>query len=190
MAVQALPAFPDGIVRRIWWFVQCFAVRIPWQGVFLYGPQLCLGLSAAYASAQFAGHHKVFPFPFNVMIGVAFEWTYVGTLVVAGSHKDIIWYKVVNVIAVAASIIYVTLHASEMYGLLDSLTTPTWMLVFSLIHGVPLAFLNFVYGLLIHHYLRAVALEKAATKYKCTECDAAFPTPQARNGHMKTHAKD
>lgn len=205
--VGALPAYPQGTLRRFWWW----SAQIPWRGLGLYSPQALLALPAAYASSQFAAHHNVFPFPFNIMLGIAFEWTYIGTLAVAGALSTNKWYKAVNGAAVFASIVFVTLHAADKYGLLESLTSPAWMLFFSLIHAVPLAGLNFVYGLLVHNHLGAIAkyeeaerkeekkkeeeerkrreAEEAAVRYKCLTCGAGFPTTNALNGHMKTHAK-
>lgn len=185
MTTTLLPPFPKSTLSRIWWRYG----KIPWRGLGLYSPQALLALPAAYASAQFAAHHGVFPMPFNIMLGVAFEWTYIGTLTVAGTMKDNTWYKIVNAMAVISSIVYVTLHAADKYGLLDNLTSPLWLLFFSLIHGVPIASLNYVYGLLVHHHLRAVADAEAAVRYKCEECGEGFRTPQARNGHMKCHSK-
>ena len=177
----ALPSIPHGTLRRLWWFL----VAIPWRGLGLYSPQALLALPAAYASSQFAKHADVFPVPYNIMLGVAFEWVYLGVLAVAGASTDNHWYKIVNGVAVLTSIIYVTLHAAERYGLLANLTSNWWKLLFSLIHGVPLAGLNFVYGLLIHNHLQGVAEKEAAVAYKCPFCGIGFKSPAAVNGHQK-----
>lgn len=181
MSISALPAIPVGTLRRLWWFL----VAVPWRGLGLYLPQALLALPAAYASSQFAAHANVFPPPFNIMLGVAFEWTYLGTLAVAGASTDNYWYKIVNGVAVITSIIYVTLHAAERYGLLAALTSDWWKLAFSLIHGIPLAGLNFVYGLLIHNHLKVVADQEALTAHKCPYCGLGFKSPAAVNGHQK-----
>lgn len=181
MTTTSLPTMPSGTLGRFWWYV----VQVPYRALGLYTPQALLALPAAYASSQFAAHHDVFPFPFNVMLGIAFEWTYLGTLAVAGASTDSKWYKIVNAVAVATSIIYVTLHAAERYGLLKDLTTDLWLLFFAAVHGVPLALLNFVYGLLVHSHLRAVAEVEALTAFKCPHCGQGFRSQAAANGHLK-----
>jgi hypothetical protein len=180
--IGALPKFNGGTLSRIWWML----VAVPWRGLGLYSPQALLALPAAYASSQFAKHAGVFPPPFNIMLGVAFEWVYLGTLAVAGTLVDNTWYKVVNGAGVFTSVIYVTLHAAERYGLLESLTGWGWKLAFSIIHGVPLAGLNFVYGLLIHNHATLVAQHAASTAFKCPYgCGAGFKSAAACNGHQK-----
>lgn len=182
MTVLSLPRAPDGTLRRIWWML----VAVPWRGLGLYSPQALLALPAAYASSQFAAHYGVFPFPFNIMLGIAFEWVYLGTLAVAGAQKRNTWYVVVNAVAVLTSIAYVTLHAADRYQLFGQ---PDRMMLwfFALMHGVPLAGLNFFYGLLVHSHLKAIAEEDAKTKYKCEICGLGFPSEPAKRGHMKAH---
>lgn len=179
--IGALPAYPDSTLKRLWWYF----VQVPWRGLGLYSPQALLALPAAYASSQFAAQHDVFPFPFNVMLGIAFEWTYLGTLAVAGSSTDNRWYKLVNGVAVVTSVIYVTLHAADKYGLLTGLTEWYFLLFFSIIHGVPIAGLNFVYGLLVHHHLKGMNDAIAAVAFKCDWCGQGFKSPAAVNGHKK-----
>lgn len=181
MTVFALPRVPSGTLNRLWWYL----VSVPWRGLGLYFPQALLALPAAYASSQFAKSHDVFPFPFNVMLGIAFEWVYLGTLAVAGAQTDSQWYKIVNGVAVVTSIIYVTLHAASMYGLFDDVQSKLVLWIFAIIHGVPLAGLNFVYGMLVHHHLRAVARVEELTAYKCPWCEQGFKSPSAVNGHQK-----
>lgn len=177
----ALPALPSGTLQRLWWMI----VGIPYRALGLYSPQALLALPAAYASSQFAAHAGVFPAPFNVMLGIAFEWVYLGTLAVAGASTDSRWYKIVNGTAVATSVIYVTLHAAERYGLLAHATGTGWLMLFSLIHGVPLAVLNFVYGLLIHNHLKLADEAAQLVAHKCPYCGTGFKSPAAVNGHQK-----
>lgn len=181
MTATALPRYPNRTLDRLWWYW----IQVPWRGLGLYSPQALLALPASYASSQFASHHNVFPFPFNIMLGIAFEWVYMGTLAVAGAQKKNTWYVVVNGVAVLTSIIYVTLHAADRYGALDQLQGMGWNWFFAAVHGVPLAGLNFVYGLLIHHHLRAVADQEALIAHKCQWCGQGFKSPAAVNGHMK-----
>lgn len=181
MTTLALPRIPDGTLQRIWYML----VAVPYRALGLYLPQALLALPAAYASSQFAAHSGVFPPPFNIMLGIAFEWVYLGTLAVAGASTDNYWYKIVNGTAVVTSIIYVTLHAAERYGLLEEATGRGWLIIFSLIHGVPLAALNFVYGLLIHNHLRIADEQAALTAHKCPWCQQGFKSPAAVNGHQK-----
>jgi hypothetical protein len=103
---------------------------------------------------------------------------------------------VVNLVAVLSSVIYVTLHSAERYGLLDTFGSAGWLWAFSLIHGLPLATLNFFYGLLVHSHLKGIAEEEAAEQqaaaaaaaavaHKCDWCGTGFASPAAVNGHKK-----
>lgn len=192
MTTYALPRMPHGTVQRIWWYL----VAVPWRGLGLYSPQALLALPAAYASSQFAAHHDVFPPPFNGMVGVAFEWVYLGTLAVAGAQRAELdpkarwyqrvnwWYIIVNLLAVMTSIVYVTLHAADKYELFGN-PTNEMLWFFAVTHGAPLALINFFYGLLIHAHLRTVAEQDALTAYPCPTCGLGFKSPAALNGHRK-----
>jgi hypothetical protein len=180
MTAYALPKMPDNTLQRIWWYF----VAVPWRGLGLYSPQALLALPAAYASSQFAAHYDVFPAPFNYMLGVAFEWVYLGTLAVAGAQKKNHWYIVVNGVAVVTSICYVTLHAANQYQLFGN-PSIAMLWFFAVMHGVPLAGLNFFYGLLVHSHLKNMAEEEAQTAHKCETCGQGFKSPAALNGHRK-----
>lgn len=180
MTAFSLPQQPQGTLERLYWYW----IQVPWRGLGLYSPQALLALPAAYASSQFAAHENVFPVPFNYMVGIAFEWVYLGTLAVAGAQKKNYWYIVVNALAVLTSVCYVTLHAANKYGLFgDPTVDMLWF--FSFMHGVPLASINLVYGLLVHSHLKNIAQEESLTAHKCDICGQGFKSPAALNGHKK-----
>lgn len=175
-----LPRVPKTSLGRMWWML----VQVPWRGLALYTPQALLALPAAYASSQFAEHQGVFPPPFNIMLGIAFEYVYLGTLAVAGAQRKNHWYTIVNAVAVLTSVCYVTLHAANKYELFGQ---PTTMMLwfFALIHGLPLAGLNFTYGLLVHNHLSTIAEQEALIAFKCLKCGSGFKSQNALNGHQK-----
>ena len=160
----------------IWQYVQ-----VPLFGVLRYGPSVLLALPAAYASAQFAMHHTIFPEPLAWMVGIAFEWMYLGTLAMSSALKSSKWFWRVNLLAVGTSILYVTLYAASKYGALDGMADATlnghrvggallWL--FSLIHAAPLAGLNFLYNNLIHEYHQEQQKneEVKADRLQCPHC--------------------
>lgn len=181
MSITALPKVPSGTLQRIWWML----VTVPYRALGLYTPNGLLAIPAAYASSQWAAHRGVFPPPFNMMLGIAFEWVYLGTLAVAGALPRNRWFVTVNAIAVVSSVIYVTLHAADKYGQLDKLTSSGWQWTFAVIHGLPLAVLNFCYSMLVHTYLRHVNETEALVAHKCPWCGQGFKSPAAVNGHQK-----
>lgn len=150
-------------------------VLLPWYGVLTYTPSILLVMPAAYASSQFAAHHSVFPFPFNIMLGIAFEWMYAGTIALAGNKKRSKWYIAVIITGAITSVIYITLHAASMYGLLDRLSDWRWLLFFSVIHALPIAVLNVMY-MTLHN------LAKTNEQHRCI-CGKLFTSKDALNGH-------
>lgn len=176
----------DRILRFVttaWWL----AVQIPIDGIKIFPPVFLLAIAASYASAQFAGHHNVFPYPLNWAQAVAFEWVYIGTLRMAASQKGR-WFFVVLLSGAATSVIYITLHAAASYGIMGqvrALLPIEWypfvqLLVTAILimaHGVPLTAVNVVYGFLIDQYLRE-------RQFPCPYgCGAAFRSEPALRGH-------
>lgn len=179
-------------------------VKVPAFGILRYGPSVLLALPAAYASAQFAMHHTIFPELLAWMVGIAFEWMYLGTLAMSSALKNSAWFKRVNYLAVGTSILYVTLYAASKYGALDGMEDATvngvhvgalllWL--FSIIHAAPLAGLNFLYNNLIHEYHQEVqaneeeAAERARNIVHCRHCGIECKNIQAEYSHYRTCPK-
>lgn len=179
-------------------------VKVPAFGILRYGPSVLLALPAAYASAQFAMHHTIFPELLAWMVGIAFEWMYLGTLAMSSALKNSAWFKRVNYLAVGTSILYVTLYAASKYGALDGMEGATvngvhvgalllWL--FSVIHAAPLAGLNFLYNNLIHEYHQEVQAieeeeaERARNIVHCQYCQKECVNKQAEYSHYRTCPK-
>lgn len=196
----SLPRQGDGWKSEAIWRY----VKVPAFGVLRYGPSVLLALPAAYASAQFAMHHTIFPSALAWMVGIAFEWMYLGTLAMSSALKNSTWFKRVNYLAVSTSILYVTLYAAGKYGALDGMEQATlngvqvggallWL--FSIIHAAPLAGLNFLYNNLIHEYHQEVQAEEEkqaeadAAKVNCQYCGLECRNKQAEYSHYRTCPK-
>lgn len=179
-------------------------IKVPAVGIVRYGPSVLLALPAAYASAQFAMHHTIFPEALAWMVGIAFEWMYLGTLAMSSALRNSKWFKRVNILAVGASILYVTLYAAGKYGALDGMEQArigshaigaVLLWLFSIIHAAPLAGLNYMYNNLIHEYHKETqAIEQAeadrlAQIVKCRYCGEACKNQQAEYSHYRTCVK-
>lgn len=174
---------PLKLMTTLWWLL----VQIPIDGVKIFPPVFLLAVAASYASAQFAGHHNVFPPPLNWAQAIAFEWVYIGTLRMAASQKGR-WFFVVLLAGALTSVIYITLYAASRYGIMGqvrALLPIEWYpfvelivtAVLILAHGVPLTAVNVVYGFLIDQYLRE-------RQYVCPYgCGSAFKSEPALRGH-------
>lgn len=166
-----------------------FFVELPWKSIFLYPPSFGLGLSAAYASAQWAQHNGVLPAVPSWLVGASFEYIYIASVGIASYIKDQRWFYGVNIFALICSIIYVTLHAADRYGLLAGMTSATALWVFALVHGIPLATLNFTYSMLVHQYKSQLQQEIEMFPFQCDECGRRFRSQNALNGHQKRHPR-
>jgi hypothetical protein len=201
MTTLALPRQrgTDWKAEAIWRYV-----KVPAFGVLRYGPSILLALPAAYASAQFAMHHTIFPSVLAWMVGIAFEWMYLGTLAMSSALRNSDWFKRVNYLAVFTSILYVTLYAASKYGALDGMEQASiggftvgaallWL--FSLIHAAPLAGLNFMYNNLIHEYHQEQRTEqeeedkRQAAIVQCRYCGLECRNQQAEYSHYRTCAE-
>jgi len=195
-----LPKQAAGISGEIVWRY----VKVPAFGIIRYGPSVLLALPAAYASAQFAMHHTIFPELLAWMVGIAFEWMYLGTLAMSSALKDSAWFKRVNYLAVSTSILYVTLYAAGKYGALDGMESArlngveiggALLWLFSIIHAAPLAGLNFMYNNLIHEYHRETQAavqaedERQRAIVHCRYCGAECKNQQAEYSHYRTCEK-
>lgn len=196
MAVLALPSKEEGWVGDLIWQY----IKLPIFGALRYGPSILLALPAAYASAQFAMHHTIFPELLAWMVGIAFEWMYLGTLAMSSALKNSQWFRRVNVLAVGTSILYVTLYAAGKYGALDGMAEAQvngyqvggmllWL--FSIIHAAPLAGLNYMYNSLIHEYHQEQqrSEEADAARVQCPHCGEWRKNQQSLYRHYRECSK-
>ncbi len=180
MTILTLPKAGETALEQITW--QWFTV--PAIGFIKYGPSLGLALPAAYASAQFSMHHDIFPVWLAWSIGISFEWLYLGSFAVAGSLKDTTWFRVVNLLAVFVSILFVTLYCADKYDALKDIMDIIWIKwIFAVIHAAPLAGLNYIYNNLIHQYQKEAQQEADRTAFKCLHCMRGFKSQAALDGH-------
>jgi len=151
------------IVTTVTWI----AVQVPLHGIKIYMPMFLISTAAAYASAQFAGHSGLFPFPLDYMQAFAYEWVYIGTLAMVGVKRGR-WYYVVLGAGALTAVMYITMYSAYHYELAQQIDAilpenarPVWhiliTLVLILVHALPLTFVNVVYGLLIHQHNREIA---------------------------------
>jgi hypothetical protein len=206
MTITALPApptvqtgyrfldVPGQFMATVWWAL----TKVPLHGLKVFPPVVLLALSASFASAQFAGHHNVFPFPLNWAQAVAFEWVYIGTLAMVQSKRNV-WFYVTLGAGMLTSIIYITLYAASVYGVMGQirgLTPPEWFPTLQLVvtlglviaHGVPLTTVNFVYCLLVHNHVKQTRVAEEAeallNQHTCPYgCGARFKSEPALRGH-------
>lgn len=146
-------------ITTLYWIT----LQIPIHGLKVYPPIILLSFAAAFASAQFAIHRNVFPFPLNWFQAIAFEWVYIGSLAMASTKRGKWFYRVL-IAGAGTAVIYITLYAATRYGLsfliraaLPMNVIPLWSLITTVLlilaHGMPLTLVNVVYGFLIHSHL-------------------------------------
>lgn len=173
------------LISTVYWVV----LQIPLHGAKVFPPFVLISIPAAYASAQFAGHHNVFPFPLNWAIGGAFEWVTLGTLAMSSVKRGKWFYVVLGSSAVTA-VVYITMYTASQYGLLtqvQAVLPADWQPVIALlvtlvligVHSVPLTAVNVVYGFLIHAHLKELA-DRIYCKYGCGYFNTSYA---AVNGH-------
>lgn len=183
------------VVSTIVWV----ALQIPLHGVKVFPPFLLISIPAAFASAQFAAHHNVFPVPLNWAIGAAFEWITLGTLAMSGGKMGKRFYMVLGASAVTA-VVYITMYASEQYGLLTQVQAvlpnsaiPYLRLlvtiVLILVHSVPLTAVNVLYGFLIHEHLKELN-SRIYCKYGCGYFSTSEPAVRGHLGQCPNRPKD
>lgn len=172
--------------RLIWWL---FA--LPWHAIKVYPPVLLIASSAAYASSEFAAHSGVFPFPFNIMQAVAFEWVYLGALALAGSRRGL-WFYTTVAFGALTSALYMFLHAADRYGLLVMADSPGWRVFYAACHAIPLTLVGVSYMLLIHVHVQD-AKSAADTEAKrlsavvqCRYCGIECRNKLAEYSHYRT----
>lgn len=143
------------------------AFQVPLHGIKVYMPIFLISTAAAFASAQFAGHSGLFPFPLDWAQAFAYEWVYIGTLAMANVKRGR-WYYIVLGAGALTAVMYITMYSAYHYHLsaqIDAIlpndAKPAWhiliTLVLILVHALPLTFVNVVYGFLIHQHRRETA---------------------------------
>jgi C2H2-type zinc finger len=178
----AIPQRPAATVQRLYWAL----VALPWHAIKTYPPVFLLASAAAYASSEFAAHHSVFPFPFNIMQAVAFEYVYLGAIALASTQRSFWFYSTVLSGAIT-SMLYIFLHSADKYGLLDQASGNVWLFLFSLAHAVPLTLVGVSYMFLFHAHTRQLDEETRRVAHKCPVCGKGFGSQSALDGHSRIH---
>ena len=166
-------------------------ITVPLVGALRYGPSAALAVAAAYASAQFAQHYTIFPVWLSWLIGIAFEWLYLGSLAMSAALRQSKYFRPVNLGGMIVSIIYGTLYAADKYGVLSGVVGAelygvplAWL--FALIHAAPLAGMNFLYNSLIHEYHKEQQADADKTRVKCGICKRGWENMNGFNGHKRS----
>ena len=63
---------------------------------YFFDSKAALAVAAAFASAQFAQHYTIFPWPLAWLIGIAFEWLYLGSLAMSAALRRSRYFRPVN----------------------------------------------------------------------------------------------
>lgn len=189
--IATLPRQKDS---GLWAWLYWRLIALPWHAIKVYPPVLLIASSAAYASSRFAEQHAIFPFPFNIMQAVAFEWVYLGALALAGQRRGLWFYTTVG-FGAFTSALYMFLHAATQNGWLDGFTSPLALFLFALAHALPLTLVGVSYMLLIHVHLQdeqSKADDEArrrAAIVACRYCGVDCKNQQAEYSHFRTCAK-
>jgi hypothetical protein len=147
-------------------------------------PMFLLAVPAAWGVGAFA--YAKYPLAVAIIAGSGFEAAYMGAVAFADQQLEQdawskrLWWSL-NVAAVTCSALINVLYSAG--GVFLSIT---WE---DVVHGAPLAILNFLYALLLHrNATKAVAQERAravAEQYKCPKCGRGFETVNRLNGHKR-----
>lgn len=190
MLTLSYPKIAPSLLGKIWQMV----IGLPWYTFKTYPPIFLVASSAAYASSQFAAHQNAFPFPFNVMQAIAFEWVYLGAIALAS--RKTIWFLITVISGALTSMLYIFLHSADVYGLLKYATSPAWLTVFALCHAIPLTIVGVSYMILFHinaqeDYAQAQAqaqedqAQAQKQAFKCPRCARGFASQQAVYAHSQ-----
>jgi len=182
MTTYSLPRHDHNWTAELFWAW----ITVPLMGALRYGPAALLAIAAAFASAQFAQHYTIFPWPLAWLIGIAFEWLYLGSLAMSAALRNSRYFKPVNLGGMIVSIIYGTLYAADKYGALQGILELRGALwIFAVIHAAPLAGMNFLYNSLIHEYHAEQRQEADSERHYCVTCKRGWPSMAGWNGHKK-----
>jgi hypothetical protein len=146
-----------------------------------------LAVPAAWGVGAFA--HARYPLLIAIVAGAGFEASYMGAVAFADQQlahdawSRRLWWGL-NVAAVACSALINVLYSAG--GQFASITPE------DVVHGAPLAILNFLYALLLHRNATQGIAEELAlaaeSRYPCPRCGRGFATVNRLNGH-KRHCK-
>lgn len=150
-------------------------------------PMFLLAVPAAYGVGAFA--YDKYPFAVAIIAGAGFEAAYMGAIAFADQQLEqdntskYLWWAL-NVAAVACSaLINVLYSAGGTFGAIG----PE-----DVVHGAPLAILNFLYAMLLHRNatqsMKVERLTAEENKFPCVKCGRGFATANRLNGH-KRHCK-
>lgn len=167
--------------------VGALARAINWLWWLQRVPMFLLAVPAAWGVGAFAD--EKYPVGIAVIAGAGFEAAYMGAIAFADQQLEQddwskrLWWAL-NVAAVACSaLINVLYSAGGTFGAIG----PE-----DIVHGAPLAILNFLYAMLLHrNATRARANERKSqeeNKFPCSKCGRGFATANRLNGH-KRHCK-
>lgn len=150
-------------------------------------PMFLLAVPAAWGVGAFA--YAKYPLIVAIIAGSGFEAAYMGAIAFADQQLDQdnvskwLWWALNGAAVACSALINVLYSAGGTFGAIE------WE---DVVHGAPLAILNFLYALLLHrNATRAMAAEQhaaAENKYPCPRCGRGFATVNRLNGH-KRHCK-
>jgi hypothetical protein len=150
-------------------------------------PMFLLAVPAAWGVGAFAA--EKYPPLIAIVAGAGFEAAYMGAIAFADQQLEqdttskVLWWAL-NVAAVACSaLINVLFSAGGMFSAIE---------LEDIVHGAPLAILNFLYALLLHrNATQSMQIERKTAednKFPCPKCGRGFSTANRLNGH-KRHCK-
>lgn len=158
--------------------------RVNWVWWLQRLPMFLLAVPASYGVGAFADVR--YPVLIAIIAGAGFEAAYMGAVAFADQQLDQdrwsmgLWW-VLNVGAVASSALINVLFSAG--GLFAQITYE------DVVHGAPLAVLNFLYALLLHQNATRTAAADRKTaeenKYPCLKCGRGFATVNRLNGHKR-----
>lgn len=147
-------------------------------------PMFLLAVPAAWGVGAFAA--AKYPVVIAIVAGAGFEAAYMGAIAFADQQLDQddvskwLWWGL-NVAAVACSALINVLYSAG--GTFSAIELE------DVVHGAPLAILNFLYAMLLHrNTTRAVAANLQAVadeKEKCEWCGRGFGNRNRLNGHKR-----
>lgn len=147
-------------------------------------PMFLLAVPAAYGVGAFAD--AKYPFLVAIIAGAGFEAAYMGAIAFADQQLEqdgwskALWWAL-NVAAVTCSALINVLYSAG-----GTFSAISWE---DVVHGAPLAVLNFLYALLLHrNATQSVKQERrvaAENKYPCLKCGRGFATINQLNGHKR-----
>lgn len=183
MTVSYGPIKKDIALDSVW----ALGKAINWLWWLQRIPMFLLAAPAAYGVGAFAA--AKYPPLVAIIAGAGFEAAYMGAIAFADQQLEqdttskVLWWAL-NIAAVACSaLINVLYSAGGTFGAIE---------LEDVVHGAPLAILNFLYALLLHrNATQSMASERRAaaeTKFSCLRCGRGFATANRLNGH-KRHCK-